>query len=41
VRQKAGLLMVQDAKVAPVAAEVRAKAQEVLRAPSVHETSRH
>jgi hypothetical protein len=41
VRQKAGLLMVQDAKAAPVAAEVRAKAQEVLRAPSVHETSRH
>jgi hypothetical protein len=41
VRQKAGLLMVQDAKVAPVAAEVRAKAQEVLRAPSVHESARH
>lgn len=41
VRQKAGLLMVQDPKVAPVAAEVRAKAQEVLRAPSVHEAARH
>jgi len=41
VRQKAGLLMVQDPKVAPVAAEVRARAQEVLRAPSVHESARH
>jgi hypothetical protein len=41
VRQKAGLLMVQDPAVAPVAAEVRAKAQEVLRAPSVHESARH
>jgi hypothetical protein len=41
VRQKAGLLMVQDPKIAPVAAEVRAKAQEVLRAPSVHESARH
>ncbi|MBV8879602.1 MAG: hypothetical protein JO332_06560 [Planctomycetaceae bacterium] len=41
VRQKAGLLMVQDPKAAPVAAEVRAKAQEVLRAPSVHESARH
>ncbi len=41
VRQKAGLIMVQDAKAAPLAAEIRTKAQEVLRAPSVHETSRH
>ena len=41
VRQKAGLIMVQDPKAAAVATEVRAKAQEVLRNPSVHETSRH
>lgn len=41
VRQKAGLLMVQDPKAAPAAAEVRAKAQDVLRAPSVHESARH
>jgi len=41
VRQKAGLLMVQDPKVAPVAAEIRARAQDVLRAPSVHESARH
>jgi len=41
VRQKAGLIMVQDPKAAPIAAEVRAKAQEVLRAPSAHESARH
>ena len=41
VRQKAGLIMVQDPKAAPVATEVRAKAQEVLRAPSAHESARH
>ena len=41
VRQKAGLIMVQEPKAAALMAEVRAKAQEVLRAPSVHETSRH
>jgi hypothetical protein len=41
VRQKAGLIMVQDAKAAPVAAEIRAKAQEVLRNPSAHESARH
>jgi hypothetical protein len=41
VRQKAGLIMVQDPKAAPVAAQIRVKAQEVLRNPSAHETSRH
>jgi hypothetical protein len=41
VRQKAGLIMVQDPKAAPVATEIRAKAQEVLRNPSVHESARH
>jgi hypothetical protein len=41
VRQKAGLLMLQDPKAAPTALEVRTKAQEVLRNPSVHETMRH
>lgn len=41
VRQKAGLIMVQDPKAAPIATEVRAKAQEVLRAPSAHESARH
>jgi len=41
VRQKAGLIMVQDPKAAAAAAEVRAKAQEVLRNPSAHESARH
>lgn len=41
VRQKAGLVMVQEPKAAAVASEVRAKAQEVLRAPSAHESARH
>jgi hypothetical protein len=41
VRQKAGLIMVQDPKAAPIALEVRAKAQEVLRNPSAHESARH
>jgi hypothetical protein len=41
VRQKAGLIMVQDPKAAPIATEVRAKAQEVLRNPSAHESARH
>ncbi len=40
VRQKAGLLMVSDPRAAAAAGEVRAKAQEVLRAPSVHESTR-
>jgi hypothetical protein len=41
VRQKAGLIMVQDPKAAAVATEIRLKAQEVLRAPSAHESARH
>jgi hypothetical protein len=41
VRQKAGLIMVQEPKAAALMGEVRAKAQEVLRAPSAHESARH
>jgi hypothetical protein len=41
VRQKAGLIMVQEPKAAALATEIRAKAQEVLRAPSAHESARH
>jgi hypothetical protein len=41
VRQKAGLIMVQDPKAAALATEIRAKAQDVLRAPSAHESARH
>lgn len=41
VRQKAGLIMLQEPKAAPTALEIRAKAQEVLRSPSAHESARH
>jgi hypothetical protein len=41
VRQKAGLILVQEPKAAALMAEVRAKAQDVLRAPSMHESARH
>jgi len=41
VRQKAGLIMVQEPKAAALMAEIRAKAQDVLRAPSLHESTRH
>jgi hypothetical protein len=41
VRQKAGLIMVQNPKAAPVALEVRYKAQQVLRNPSMHEAYSH
>jgi len=41
VRQKAGLILVQEHKAAALMAEVRAKAQDVLRAPSAHESARH
>jgi hypothetical protein len=40
VRQKAGLLMIQDPRAEAAAADVRARAQAVLRAPSAHESSR-
>jgi hypothetical protein len=40
-RQKAGLIMVQEPKAAALMAEIRAKAQDVLRAPSMHESARH
>jgi len=41
LRQKAGLLMALDPKVAPVAEEIRIKTQAVLRAPTIHEKARH
>jgi hypothetical protein len=41
VRQKAGLAMALDAKVAPVAEEVRTRTQAILRAPTAHEKARH
>jgi len=41
VRQKAGLIMVQEPKAAALMADVRAKAQDVLRAAGAHESARH
>ena len=40
-RQKAGLLVAVDARMAPIAAEIRAKTQEILRNPAGHEGARH
>lgn len=41
LRQKAGLLMATDPKMAAVAAEVRARTQKVLRNPASHEGAHH
>ena len=41
LRQKAGILMATDPKVAPVAAEVRARTQKVLRGGAAYEGARH
>ena len=41
LRQKAGLLLASDARLASIAGEIRARTQEVLRNPAVHENARH
>lgn len=41
LRQKAGLLMAQDPKSAPLAAEVRARTQKMLRGGAAYEGARH
>jgi hypothetical protein len=41
LRQRAGIRMALDPRVAPVAAEIRARTQEVLRNPANHEDARH
>ena len=41
LRQKAGLLLASDAKLAAIAGEIRSRTQEVLRNPAVHENARH
>jgi hypothetical protein len=41
LRQRAGLRLAQDPHVAKVAEEIRAKTQEVLRNPAVHEGAQH
>lgn len=41
LRQRAGILMALDPRVAPIAAEIRARTQEALRNPANHEGARH
>jgi len=41
LRQKAGLLMAADARMAPIAADLRARTQEALKNPAGHEGNRH
>jgi hypothetical protein len=41
MRQKAGLLVAVDPRMAPIAAEIRAKTHDVLRNPAGHEGARH
>jgi hypothetical protein len=40
-RQKAGLLVAADPRMAPIATEIRAKTHQVLRNPAGHEGARH
>ena len=41
VRQRAGLLMAADPRMADIAKEIRARTQKVLRSPAGHEGARH
>jgi hypothetical protein len=41
LRQRAGILLAQDPRVAPVALEIRRRTQEALRNPANHEGARH
>ncbi len=41
LRQKAGILMASDPKVAPLAAEVRSRTQKILRGGAAYEGARH
>jgi hypothetical protein len=41
LRQQAGISMAQDPGIAPIAREIRARAQTVLRNPAYHEADRH
>lgn len=41
LRQRAGILLALDPRVAPIAAEIRTRTQEVLRNPASHEGARH
>jgi hypothetical protein len=41
LRQRAGILVARDPRVAPIASEIRARTQEALRNPAEHEGARH
>jgi len=41
IRQKAGLMLAVDPRMAPIAAEIRTKTQEILKNPAGHEGARH
>ena len=41
LRQRAGILLALDPRVAPIAAEIRVRTQEALRNPAGHEGARH
>ncbi len=41
LRQRAGILVARDPRVAPIASEIRARTQEALRNPANHEGARH
>jgi hypothetical protein len=41
LRQRAGICMAQDARVAPIALEIRSRTQEALRNPANHEGAHH
>jgi len=41
LRQKAGLVMATDPRMADIAKEIRSRSQVVLRNPAIHESSRH
>jgi len=41
LRQRAGILIALDPRVAPIASEIRARTQEALRNPASHEGARH
>jgi hypothetical protein len=41
LRQRAGIALALDPRVAPIASEIRARTQEALRNPAVHEGARH
>jgi hypothetical protein len=41
LRQKAGMLMATDLKLGPIAAEIRARTQKMLRGSAAYEGARH